>query len=185
MKYRKLLLASLCLLSVGLSACDDGLSINLSENQIESQMSGYFPYHKEALMGNLKLDLSQPDLILKEGSNRAELAINSVVTTAGTAWPGKLTFSFGLDYAEDTGTFYLVEPRLEKMAMDGVPAAVTSSFTQYMLPLLQQYLTRVPVYTLKADASTGQNIARRTLKKIAIRDKSLQVTLGVVDPNPK
>ncbi len=184
MKKRLLLLLTLVCLTT--TACEDtGLTLNVGEQQIESKMAAYFPYHKEALMGSLKLDLTEPDLILKEGSNRAELVLKSAINTGGVTWPGQLRLSFGLDYAADTGTFYLIEPRVESVDMSGIPATVSSGFTRYLLPLVQQYLTRVPVYTLKAEASTGQNIARRTLKKIAIQDKNLKVTLGLVDPNQK
>lgn len=184
MKKRLLLLLSV--LAFSTTACDDnGLTLNVGEQQIESKMAAYFPYHKEALMGSLKLDLSDPDLILKDGSNRAELIVKSAINTGGVTWPGQLHLSFGLDYAADTGTFYLVEPRVESVDMSGIPATVSAGFTRYLLPLVQQYLTRVPVYTLKADASTGQNIARHTLKKIAIQDKNLKVTLGMVDAKQK
>ncbi len=167
---------------IGLSACEDeGLSINVSEKQIESKMEGYFPLHKEALLGQLQLDLQQPDLILKDGSERAELVLQSKVTTAGSVWPGQIRLSFGLDYAADTGTFYLVEPRVEDMNMSGVPLQVSTGVTRYLLPVVQQYLTRVPVYTLKPQNSTGQKMARQTLKKVAIKDRNLKVTLGWVD----
>lgn len=169
--------ALLCLLSP--AACmDDGLSINVGEQQIESKLAQYFPVHKEALMGKLQIDLTQPDLILKAGSDRAELLLQSRVTTGPASWPGNFRVSFGLDYAAETGTFYLIEPRIESFDMKGVPATVSSGVSTYLLPLVQQYLTRVPVYTLKTE-SNAQNIARHTLKKIAIEDKNLKVTLGL------
>lgn len=178
----KLSLVSLLSLStLGLSACDDGLSFKVSEQQIESKMAGYFPYHKEAMMGQLKVDLMQPDLILKPGSDRADLILQSKVTAAGSVWPGTLHLSFGLDYDPKNATFYLIEPRLENLRTDGVPQWVSKGMVQYILPLVQSYLTRVPVYTLSPTSSNVQDIARKTLKKIAIEDKALKVTLGWVD----
>lgn len=168
-------------LSTSLTACDDGLSFNVSEQQIESRIAGYFPYHKEALMGQVKLDIRQPDLILKAGSDRAELALQTVVTAAGRQWPGKLRLSFGVDYAADTGTFYLIEPRIEDASMDAVPTQISGAVVQYLLPLVQQYLTRVPVYTLKPENSNTQDMARKTLKHLAFQNGSLKVTLGWVD----
>lgn len=168
--------------SVGLTACeDDGLSFNVSEQQIESKMTGYFPLHKEALLGQLQLDLNQPDLILKDGSDRAELLLQSKVTAAGSEWPGQVRLSFGLDYDAATGTFYLIEPRVEDMNTNGIPTKVSTGVVRYILPVVQQYLTRVPVYTLKPKNSTGQQMARQTLKKVAIKDRNLKVTLGWVD----
>lgn len=178
----RLALFAMMLSPIGLSACDDdGLSFNVSEKQIESKMEGYFPLHKEALLGQLKLDLEQPDLVLKDGSDRADLVLQSKVTTGGSVWPGQIRLSFGLDYAADTGTFYLIEPRIEDVNMSGVPLQVSTGVTRYLLPVVQQYLTRVPVYTLKPKNSTGQKVARQTLKKIAIKDRNLKVTLGWVD----
>lgn len=177
-----LMLTALCLSPLALTGCEDeGLSFNVSEQQIESKMGGYFPLHKEALLGQLQLDLQQPDLILKDGSDRAELLLQSKVTAAGSVWPGQLRLSFGLDYASDTGTFYLIEPRVEDMNMNGVPTQVSTGVVRYLLPVVQQYLTRVPVYTLKPQNSTAQKVTRQALKKVAIKDRNLKVTLGWVD----
>lgn len=179
---RRLCLTSLLVLgSFSLNACDDGLSFKVSEQQIESKMKPYFPYHKEALMGQLQLDLMEPDLILKKGSERADLVLTSQVTAGGSVWPGKLHLSFGLDYEAQTGTFYLVEPRVENMRADGVPLRFSKGIVQYILPLVQSYLTRIPVYTLNPDSGGAQNVARKTLKGIAIQDQALKVTLGWVD----
>ncbi len=175
-RFFSLLLASTLLWTTGCE--DEGLSFNVSEQQIESRMKGYFPLHKEALLGQLQLDLQQPDLILRDGSDRAELVLQSKVTTAGTTWPGDIRLSFGIDYGPDTGTFYLVEPRVEALNIDGLPTRVSTGVVQYILPVVQQYLTKVPVYTLKK--TTGQNVARHSLKQVAIKDRNVKVTLGWV-----
>ena len=67
------------------------------------------------------------------------------------------------------------------MNTNGIPTKVSTGVVRYILPVVQQYLTRVPVYTLKPKNSTGQQMARQTLKKVAIKDRNLKVTLGWVD----
>ena len=176
---KKLLLALAMASTMVLGACDDeGPSFSVSEQQIEQRLQGYFPFHREALLGQLRLDLAQPDLILANGSERAELVLQSKITAAGSVWPGNVKLSFGLDYDNKTGTFYLIEPRVQNLNTDGVPQTVSNGMVKYLLPLVQQYLTRVPIYTLKSDASTTQNVARKTLKKVAIKDKQVKVYLG-------
>jgi hypothetical protein len=182
MKTKALLALVLSLnLMMGLSGCDDaGLNIHLSEAQIESQMTGYFPYHKETLMGQLQFDLQQPDLILKDNSDRAELLLQTKITTLGQAFPFQMRLSFGLDYDVKTGTIYLIDPRLADQSLVNIPVEISSNFTKYLLPMVQQYLARVPVYTFKPESSDTQNIARKTLKKLQIKDKGLLITMGIV-----
>ena len=180
MKKRLIILLSTLLLLTP-SFGKDGLSFQLSEQQLEEKITPYFPFRRSALMGQIKFELSQPDLILKAGSQRAELQLKSKITSGGSQFPGNLKLSFGVDYTPKTGTFYLIEPRVENFQVSGVSTAVTSTVTSYLMPILQKQLMRVPVYTLKAPQSNGQNIARHTLKKISIADKSLNVSLGWVD----
>ena len=93
---KKILLSLLICGSLGLTACEnDGLTINVGEQQIEGKIAKYFPVHKEALLGKLQLDLKQPDLILKSGSDRAELLLQSQISMGPAKWPGQFLLSFG------------------------------------------------------------------------------------------
>ncbi|MBF2051859.1 MAG: DUF1439 domain-containing protein [Candidatus Sericytochromatia bacterium] len=169
------------LLCLSLASCfnDQGLEVRLGEGQIEAAMGRYLPIEKDFLFGQFGVAIQSADLILTEGSDRAEMLLSSQVRARSKVWPGNIKVSFALDYDPAEATFYLIEPRIEKVNIAGLPATVSDSVTQYVLPLIQQLFTRVPVYTLDENRSTGQNVAKKTLKKIAVQNKQLVLQLGL------
>lgn len=172
-------LATALLLAVPSCFNDQGLEIRLGESQIEGAMGRYLPIEKDFLFGQLGVAIQDADLQLTEGSERAELLLQSQVRARSMTWPGNFRVSFALDYEPETATFYLIEPRVEQVNIAGLPAAVSDSVTQYVFPLIQQLFTRVPVYQLDETSSTGQNVAKKTLKKISVQNKHLVLQLGL------
>jgi len=185
MKLQQRLLAGVLSLGLllGSQGCvgSDGLTVNLSEQQIESSMASYFPMKKDLLFGQVQLEISGADLVLKNGSQRADLLLASKVSARSKTFPGNIHVSFGLDYDPELATFYLVEPRVEEVQIAGLPTAISGTVTEYVLPLVQQYFKRVAVYTLDEKRGTGQQVARKTLKKVSIQDKNLVLLLGLAN----
>lgn len=129
-----------------------------------------------------QLTLDNPRVTLIEGSDRvnAGLDVTLNVRIQGESLPlgGSIDASGGMRYDSQTGEFFLTDPVIEQLRVDGVPAEFENRVTSVMTKALGEFYSRRPVYTLSA-LDAKQAAARLVLKSVVVTNQELVVTLGV------
>ena len=83
-----------------------------------------------------------------------------------------------LRYDTGRGAFFLVDPVITRLAIDGIPEAHVMRVQTSVRGVLAEMFAQVPVYTLR-QADLFQDTARRVLEEVRIEDESIVVVLGL------
>ena len=91
---------------------------------------------------------------------------------------GTVDVSGGVRYDPNQGAFFLAEPRIDALRIQGIPDRYTAKVSAVIADALGDFYRERPVYTLsRADAK--QAAARLVLKDVRVSRKTLIVTLGL------
>jgi hypothetical protein len=152
----------------------------VSQAQIDAALKEKFPISKTHLV-IIQLTYSNPRLKLLPDSNRIEVGLDANVNIkmVGEAKPlsGSVLVTSGLTYNNETKQFFLSEPEIKQIAIQGVPQQYVDKVTDFASRLAREYLQEFPVYTLKA-TDTKKTAAKLLLKKIEIKNSEVDATLG-------
>jgi len=155
-------------------------TIELSESQIQKKLDERFPMNKQHLLV-LTLTLSDPRVELTEGSDRISFGLSASVNIRINAQPkplgGKGQISTALRYDPTDASFYLGDPAIQRLEVQGVPVEYVDVVNKLARELLSERLERYPVYTLDRPDLT-QTAARLLLKELTVRNGNLVITLG-------
>ena len=198
---RTLLLLTLLTALVG---CGDGLTIRVSESELQSTVDGYFPidcseYSKRE--APVKVLLTDAKVILTPGSDRFALKIGVEVTGEApignrplpgpprlprpgsresevTSPAGTVTASGKLEYRSGDGAFFVLDPKIDEVNFEKKPPPeLEKAVRQVAAQALKKYLSTQAVYTL-SDEDSKSKAAKWLLKSVTIRNGEMLVVLG-------
>ncbi len=86
--------------------------------------------------------------------------------------------SGGVRYEAADGQFFLTEPAIENLGIQGVPAKYTAKVNSVLTKAIGEYYLDRPIYTLK-DSDVKNAAAKLLLKTVIVKDQVLIVTLGI------
>ena len=173
----------LCLSAVGAYSFFSGKEweIRLSEEQIREKLTSSMPVRKEYLLF-FRVMLDNPRVALVDGSNRIagglDVTLDIGLTSEKIPLGGTLDLSGGVRFDSDTGKFFLTDPVVERLNIQGVPERFTEKVNQVLTKALSEYYLNHPIYTLNA-FDVKQGAAKLLLKKVVIESKQLIITLGI------
>jgi len=173
-----------------------GLTIKLSESQINTAMAKKFPLEKEYLLLNVTLD--QPQVSLNPELDRLEVNISAQVKT-----PKPLAFAIGnkeigigketrnqafariagtIDYNPESGSFYLKDAEIVEVELNEpeAPGELQEKIRTAISFVAKQVMNRMPVYELD-ETQRGTKTARLLLEEIQIEDGKLLIHLKLPD----
>jgi len=139
------------------------LYIDIDQAQIQQRLAARFPQHNCALMMAC-LDVTDPVVILTDGSERIGFAANVVVTLGRRQSPGRVAFSGVLRYVQYEGDFYLEDVQVDDLQLSNFPPELAAVVKQRGPAAMRRALEGHPVYSLR-----GQG-ARAALAKLAVKD---------------
>ena len=146
-------------------------TIDIDQAQLQARLDARFP-QKNCAMMIACLTLSDPHVVLTEGSTRIGLSADVLVTLGHREMPGKVAFSGVLRYVRYEGDFYLDDVQIDNFALTGLPPDLVQVVKVRGPAALRRALEGHPIYTIKGDS------AKAALAKLAVRD--VQVVDGKV-----
>ena len=153
----------------------------IPEQVLRERLSARLPITKTYLI-LFQVTLDHPRISLEDGSDRVDagidLAINLRVDNAIKHLVGSLDFSGGIRYSQETGEFFLTEPIIQRVKIEGLPARYIDISKKLLAGALRDFIASHSVYSLSTTDATELGI-RLALKRVIVKDHELVVTLGV------
>jgi len=119
---------------------------------------------------------------LVNGSDRVraglDVALNVRVGEQPLPMGGSLDASAGIRYDPKAGQFFLTQPKIEHLNLQGVPEQYAPLVAVALSKALETYCADHAIYTLRA-SDAKQLAARLVLKSVAVKQQQLVVTLGI------
>lgn len=175
-----MLLAPLAIAGL-LAACATLLgprTIEISRDELLTKLGKQFPTTKR-VMKLLDVTASLPSLDLQEEKNRVTASVDLAARELlmGQEYKGKVALSFGLRFEPKDLTLRLTEPKVEQVAVEGLPAIYQRALTNLGAKLVEETLNDYPVHQLKPeDLRTADRLGYQ-VKDIAVTRTGLAVHL--------
>ena len=152
----------------------DKLSIELTEQELQTRLAARFPIQNCALV-IVCLDITSPQLKLVEDSDRIALSADLAATVLQRRYAGALAFSGRVRYVAQEGEFFLDDIEIHRFELEGVPTQYTEMLRSRGPAALRAVLSTPPIYTLKAD-NAQQRLARLTVRDVRVVNGKLRVS---------
>ncbi len=175
--------AALFVIFVGayLFMTEEGFVYRISEGQIRSKMSEKLPLTK-AYLYVFEVTLDNPRVELIEGTDRVkagiDVGLNLLIGGQDEPLGGTVDASSGIRYVPETGQFFLTDPHVEDLEIDGVPAAYAIQLNSVLTTALTEYYQSRPIYSIEGK-ETKDVLARLLLKDVTVENKKLVIRLGL------
>ena len=152
----------------------------LERQTIQNAVSKKVPLEKRfALI--FKLTVHQADVLLTEGSDRigidAAAVLNIGLGKEPKSLDGSINADTSLSYNQDTFCFYLHNPVVHGLTIQGIPQRYTDRVSKASQSMLHKHLPTIRVYRI-SDKNLKMKLARAVLKDVRVKDGKLHVTLG-------
>lgn len=156
-------------------------TVKISESDIQQQLAEKMPI-SESYLVFLRATLDNPRVKLEKGSNRVNAGLDIVLSLklADVEKPfgGSLDVSGGIRYEVKDKSFYLTDPKIENLSVQGFPDKYLSQATVLIEKFLAKHYQTHPIYTLKS-TDAKQKALQLVLKDVIVEDKYLVITMGI------
>ena len=155
--------------------------LNFSESQIQEKLTAKLPLVKTYLF-IFQVTLDNPRVHLENGSNRLKAGLDIKLNIQ----PGKeqvplggiIDVSGGVKYIAEKGDFFLTDPVIERLAVEGLQSKYTDKINLVLTKALGEFYASHPIYSLKT-TDIKQTAAKLILKNAIVDNKELVITLGI------
>ena len=152
-----------------------------SEQFIQEKLAERLPMTKTYL-AIFQVTLDQARVFLKEGEDRihagVDITLNLRINNASQPLGGSVDLSGGINYVAEEGSFFLIDPVIERLAVQGLPEKYLPQIQAVLTKALTEFYAGRPLYTLNME-DKKQWAARLVLKQVIVEDRELVVTLGI------
>lgn len=153
----------------------------ITQTQIDNALRAKFPVSKTHLL-IFRITYSNPRATLLPESNRIEVGLDAELDIKlredSKKLGGTALVTSGLTYRNETKEFYLADPELKQLTLQGIPQQHLDKVTVFASNAAREYLQQFPIYTLKAkDAKT--TAANLLLKDVQVKSSEIHATLGL------
>ena len=161
-----------CLLRPAVAAT---YTLELTRDQVQTAVEHYFPV--EHTTPYATVTLYRPLVFLDRASSRIGLELTLLADVPGVmAGKGQGAIDGDLEYRQETGEFYLRDPKIRRLDLEDFPPDVAASVQQTIQGLMRQSLPVILVYKLK-DNDIGQRLTKQILSSVAVRNGKLVLEL--------
>ena len=156
-------------------------TIKIPENEIQEKMSEKLPITKSYFF-IFQITLKNPRVVLENASNRVngglDIVLNIKINKNPIPLGGSIDISGKVRYESELGAFFLTDPVIESISIQGVPEKHTDKANLAVTKALNEYYSKHPIYTLRS--MNGKEAATKmVLKNVVVENKELVVTLGI------
>ena len=152
-----------------------------SESQIQEKLSTKLPLTKTYLL-IFRVTLNNPRVNLTNNSKRIgaglDVSLNIKIGNETKPLGGTIDISGGVKYLPERGEFFLTDPIVEHIAIQGIPENYSEKVNLILTKVLAEYYADHPIYSLRA-TDIKQAVAKLILKNTVIENHELVVTLGL------
>ena len=152
-----------------------------TEDELKVALSKQLPIRKSYLL-IFEVVLDHPRVTLVEGSDRVNAGLDIILNIHVNDEPlplgGSIDVSGGVRYDHEAAAFFLTDPVVEQLALQGIPEEYAQGATRVLTRALGDYYRERPIYTL-SPTDLGQAAARLVLKDVAVQQQQLVITLGI------
>lgn len=153
-----------------------------TSEQLTQALSERLPIDK-TYFSIFQVTLDEPRITLLEGSDRIiaglDVTLRIGIGNVALSFGGSAEGSGGIRYDPARGQFFLNDPIIEDIDMQGVPDEYLSRTAGALTAALADYYLDHPIYTLDP-SDYRQSAAQLILKSVVVEDQVLVVTLGIV-----
>ena len=161
-----------------LMQCTDvaAYTVELTKQQVQDAVERYFPI--EHVTPFATLNLYRPIVFLEKNSSRIGLGFSISVDVPGImTGKGQGSIDGELEYRQETGEFYLHDPKIRRLDLHDFPADIASSIQQALHELMRYSLPVILVYKLKDD-DIGQRMTKSILSSVSVRNGKIILELS-------
>lgn len=156
-------------------------SFRFTEAELQAKLAERLPVRKTYLFV-FEVVLDDPRLALVEGSDRVnaglDVTLNIKINDEPLPLGGELDVSGGVRYDGTEGQFFLTDPVIENLKVQGVPANYTDRVNTILTKAIGDYYSTRPIYTLRS-TDVKKATAKLLLKSVVVNERVLIVTLGI------
>ena len=155
-------------------------TFRFTESDIQGQLADRLPFTKRYLF-IFDVTIDEPRVDLVDGSERvtagADLLLNIRIGESDIPLNGAVDVSGEVDYQSADGSFYLVNPVIESLSIDGLPDSYADKSREVVEAAMSEFYRNRPIYRL--EGSNAKNAGRMLLKDVTVENEELVVTLGL------
>ena len=152
-----------------------------TEPQLQEKLAERLPIRKTYLF-IFEVVLDNPRLSLINGTDRVnaeiDAALNVFINDMPLSLGGELDVSGGVRYDQIDGQFFLTDPVIENLNIQGIPGRYSERANNVLTKALGEYYADRPIYTLR-ETDAKQAVAKLLLKDVIVQNRELVVTLGI------
>ncbi|MDH3974548.1 MAG: DUF1439 domain-containing protein [Deltaproteobacteria bacterium] len=153
----------------------------MSESDIREKLDKKLPLTKSYFF-IIQITLQNPRILLENGTKRVNAGLDVLLNIKIDKNPkplgGSVDVSGGVRYLAEKGEFYLTDPVIESLGVQGIPDKYMQKVNKALTKALAKYYDENPIYTLNL-GDGKQAVARMVLKDVVVENKELVVTLGI------
>jgi hypothetical protein len=161
--------------------CTDVLTyeVRITEEEINQELQNALPYSAN-YSDIVSFTVDNVTVELTEGSDRAAATMVGRVDVLETVnvFQATVDLTAGVRYEPSTGEFFLTEPEVVSVDVEGIPPALNEPVTLVADLVVGGILESYPIFTLEAEDFTT-NLARLVLTEVKIEDGSLVAKLSI------
>jgi len=152
-------------------------TLTMTQKELQVMTEVWFPIRQATAIG--EVTLSSPKILLPRDSDRIGFSVNVLLEMPDQYIArGKGVIDGELDYSAERGEFYLRDPQLVKLTVDGLPPSYDDIVLSVINNLTHQQLPLIVVYKLDKQ-SLAQAPILGTLKSVRVQKGQLLVEIGL------
>lgn len=181
---RNLVLGIIAIVGLGAGAFlflfEKDFVFRFSETDLRERVDDSLPWSERYLF-IFEVTVDNPRVDLIDGSDRVAGGVDLLLNIdfGGNAVPltGAVDVVGGVQYQSEGGEFYLIDPEIENIRIQGVPDRFSNQANAAISMALTEFYRTRPIYSLD-DTDASHLAARLVLKDVVVEDEHLVVTLG-------
>ena len=129
----------------------------------------------------IKLTVKNTKVYLSDGSDRigasTDVELNFNIGKNLKNLGGFIKSETALRYDQDSFSFYLSQPELQELQVQGIPPKYTKIVTDKSQEIMREFIKSVKVYQIKDD-DLKHRLAKAVLKRVEVINGQLVIVLG-------
>jgi len=147
-----------------------------TEPELQQKLDKLMPVEKKKFF--VTVVVANPQLSLASSDDRLTLKVDIKASLlGGVKGNGAATVNSGIRYDNQLGAFYLNEPKLIALELNGAPTNIQPKIQKLVQKLVANALVKKPIFTFD-ESDMKHKLAKSSIKEIRIEDKQLLVELS-------
>lgn len=181
---KNFIIASVLIISLALGGYylyfhEKDYTIRISESQVYDRLNEQLPFSKtyllffQVLLDNLRVSI--------DGAEKINVGLDitfSLSLVSTDPLRGSVDISSGIRYDAPKAAFYLSEPQVQKLILEGIPDEFMAKANDVVNTALLEYTKKNPIYVI-SDKDKKNQATKMLLKKVEIGNEEIVLTLGL------